>query len=1138
MNTTRICPDCRKPLAPNAPDGLCPACLMKAGAGTGVDIGPDSRDESRRTSFVAPSPEEVARLFPELEILGFIGQGGMGAVYKARQKALDRVVALKILPPGIGGDPAFAQRFTREAKALAKLNHPGIVTLYEFGQADGLFYFLMEFVDGVNLRHLLEAGRLSPREALAIVPQICDALQYAHDHGIVHRDIKPENILLDRRGHVKVADFGLAKLVGTEGELSAAGGGAAGSIALTEVGKVMGTPQYMAPEQREHPAEVDHRADIYSLGVVFYQMLTGELPGRPIEPPSHTVRVDVRLDEVVLRALERQPERRYQHAGQLKTAVETIGQSCPPADGSPQPADWRTWSPFQSRQVRDICDHMTEAERREWTLRGALFGIWNAATFFVPWGIALFVPKPLNWIFAPIVLLVGLAFYPLWRRITREFLASTIWARQQGIAPESLPMGPHSILVGRRSGRAVIHWPGVLLVFVLMLAVAEGGVIAFSTILTGTIDSRAVGIAYLFVLIIAGVLVRGGMRTPVQQLTGLDGPDDATCVPPGNPPLFVEHTGRRGVATAQKHPRKARLYRLAGVLSLFSGLLWCLAPLVGGGTWPCLASGMLSVCLAIVLLSLGRRAERAAFAGDKTALASGRSRAAWPWIVAAVGVVLLVPAMGIGYLLLSYSPTERIVRRESPNRVLEVRCEGPKAYVQAELDDRHDLHLFIGNDALGWSAQQTGSTSVTATVEASSQIKMEDGSMGRGLIFQAWGSRHYIAISPEGPVPHGEVVFRTNPMITQKDGTFTFADIRQANGMLIPVSIRVRPASGGSSKSWSFGPVIERVIAAPDADDQGLVFFDLETGKSVKPPFPLMFHPNQGPAFVELTPELKQWIKARDVDLLLHLGEKTWDMMTLEMQERFAGKVKEWETVSADKVMEVFAKKDAEHVVLGHSYGNRFGSFNAFRTRTNTMGVYQFEGVDNATRRGARLRYKLVRPPTSSPGRQVAQGRQTEDPEDTSVVASRVTSSGSSSASQAARLALQQAQANVVAAKARYENGMAGLSELQAAQLARDLAEAEMSGNTAEIPRIKLRFAQEQLVQTEARFKVGKASQAELGQAKLAKDLAEARLAGDEKAESSARKKDGQSALETTTAPVSGNDAGPGRPGVTGPGAF
>src|SRR5512147_1561296 len=203
---SNICPRCGAKLPAGVLDGFCAACLMKQGAA-------DSETQPRQPRFQAPPLDEVARLFPQLEILGFVGQGGMGAVYKARQKALDRVVALKILPPGIGKDPAFAERFTREAKALARLNHPGVVTLYEFGQADGLFFFLMEFVDGVNLRQLLEAGRLSPREALAIVPQICDALQYAHDQGIVHRDIKPENILLDRRGRVKVADFGLAKLV-------------------------------------------------------------------------------------------------------------------------------------------------------------------------------------------------------------------------------------------------------------------------------------------------------------------------------------------------------------------------------------------------------------------------------------------------------------------------------------------------------------------------------------------------------------------------------------------------------------------------------------------------------------------------------------------------------------------------------------------------------------------------------------------------------------------------------------------------------------------------------------------------------------------------------------------------------------
>jgi predicted Ser/Thr protein kinase len=338
MNEKKPCPKCGAPVPADAPEGLCPRCL-----GT-LNLEPETvLTGAEAASASAPPPAaELGPLFPQLELLGLIGRGGMGMVYKARQKELDRIVALKVLPPGIGSDPAFAERFTREAKALARLNHPGIVTVYDFGRANGLFYFLMEFVDGVSLRQLMNASRISPREALAIVPQICDALQYAHDQGIVHRDIKPENILLDRQGRVKVADFGLAKLVGERGragsplpdEGAQADDGAhevpRPTYALTEAGKIMGTPQYMAPEQAEHPCDVDHRADIYALGVVFYQMLTGELPDKRIEPPSKKVHVDVRLDEVVLRALEVDPERRYQQASQVKSDVETITQSPAP----------------------------------------------------------------------------------------------------------------------------------------------------------------------------------------------------------------------------------------------------------------------------------------------------------------------------------------------------------------------------------------------------------------------------------------------------------------------------------------------------------------------------------------------------------------------------------------------------------------------------------------------------------------------------------------------------------------------------------------------------------------------------------------------------------------------------------------
>jgi serine/threonine protein kinase len=342
----KLCRNCQAPLAADAPQGLCPACLMKVAMATGTVGGQE------KPGFTPPSIEELARKFPQLEVIELIGRGGMGAVYKARQKELDRIVALKILPPGIGDDAAFAERFSREAKALARLNHPGIISIHDFGRADGLYFFVMEFVDGVNLRQLLANGRVSPREALAIVPQICDALQFAHDQGIVHRDIKPENILLDRRGRVKVADFGLAKLVEAElpltptlspsdGERGSGSPDEKKTPALTDAGKVMGTPAYMAPEQIEHPAQVDHRADIYALGVVFYQMLTGELPGKAMEPPSKKVRVDVRLDEVVLRALDKEPELRFQQVSEVKTAVENISSE----QAQELPATTKAWSP-------------------------------------------------------------------------------------------------------------------------------------------------------------------------------------------------------------------------------------------------------------------------------------------------------------------------------------------------------------------------------------------------------------------------------------------------------------------------------------------------------------------------------------------------------------------------------------------------------------------------------------------------------------------------------------------------------------------------------------------------------------------------------------------------------------------------
>ncbi|HWX21436.1 MAG TPA: protein kinase [Candidatus Binatia bacterium] len=305
------CPKCGGPIPAEAPQGLCPKCLLQQACV------PTETGKSEPAKSAPPTSEELSVAFPQLEILGLIGQGGMGFVFKARQPKLERFVALKILPASLAADPAFAERFTREGRMLARLNHPNIVAIHDFGQANGFFYLLMEFVDGVNLRQAMKVGRFTPAQALSVVPKICEALQFAHNEGILHRDIKPENILLDTKGRVKIADFGIAKLLGEPHS----------DASLTASGATLGTPHYMAPEQLEHPQDVDQRADIYSLGVVLYEMLTGELPIGRFAPPSEKSSVDPRMDEVVLHTLEKERERRTKSADEVKTQVETIAGS-------------------------------------------------------------------------------------------------------------------------------------------------------------------------------------------------------------------------------------------------------------------------------------------------------------------------------------------------------------------------------------------------------------------------------------------------------------------------------------------------------------------------------------------------------------------------------------------------------------------------------------------------------------------------------------------------------------------------------------------------------------------------------------------------------------------------------------------
>jgi hypothetical protein len=348
----------------------------------------------------------------------------MGVVYKAKQKQLDRLVAVKLVRPDLCDDPVFAERFTREARAMARLTHPAIINVFDFGQRENFYFFIMEFVDGANLRQLVRSRELDSTAAMAVVPQICEALQYAHDKGIVHRDIKPENIMLDRSGRVKIADFGLAKLVKPQPD----------DFTLTGTKQVMGTPHYMAPEQFEHPLEVNHRADIYSVGVVIYEILTGELPRGRFAPPSERVQVDVRLDEIVLRALEKEPERRYQQVTEIKTELEGVSAT---SAGPTAASSTKT----QDASPEGIRFNLKNLRIPAWGLIAS--SIIDVVTFAVCLLASMFVPQPAAAAFVVFLHVVGFFVYVGAREMQRR--GSYRWA----VAASVLAMIPS-------------HWGAVL----------------------------------------------------------------------------------------------------------------------------------------------------------------------------------------------------------------------------------------------------------------------------------------------------------------------------------------------------------------------------------------------------------------------------------------------------------------------------------------------------------------------------------------------------------------------------------------------------------------------------------------------------------------------------------------------------
>lgn len=300
------CPACDSPLQSDAVGGLCPCCLLK---------------HAMTDEVVASSPDEheivrIQGLFPELEIEGLAGEGGMGTVYRTRQPRLGRRVALKVLAKGrmSGVRDDFGLRFEREAKTLAALSHPNVVAVHDFGERDGLWYLLMEHVEGSDLRRTLARGKLPLNEALEIFLQVCEGLQAAHARGVVHRDLKPANILIGDDGRARLADFGLAKRFQADGQAVASN--------LTVSGVSMGTAVYAAPEQMKDPENCDHRADLFSLGVLLYELLTGDRPSGAFRRPSDkSSEVDPRLDAVVMRAMDEEPARRFQDVDEFRDSV-------------------------------------------------------------------------------------------------------------------------------------------------------------------------------------------------------------------------------------------------------------------------------------------------------------------------------------------------------------------------------------------------------------------------------------------------------------------------------------------------------------------------------------------------------------------------------------------------------------------------------------------------------------------------------------------------------------------------------------------------------------------------------------------------------------------------------------------------
>src|SRR6478672_9101987 len=337
IRVIRICRNCGAKILSDAPEGLCTGCVLEAAIGVSADVAAGVGDLGRvadvrgENANAAPKNKKSARaaeLLGELgdyELLEEIGRGGQGVVFRARQKSLNRIVALKVIKLGQWASKVHLRRFRLEAEAAARLEHPGIVPIHEVGERDGSCYFSMKFIEGGQLDEVTRRHPMPPRRAVELIAKVSRTVHYAHEHGILHRDIKPGNILLDAKGEPHLTDFGLARLVESESS-------------VTHTLDVLGTPSYMAPEQAAgNNAAVGSVTDVYGLGAVLYQLLTGHPPfacgttyetiklvldTEPRQPRLLNPKIDRDLSTICLKSLEKDPKRRYPSALALAEDLE------------------------------------------------------------------------------------------------------------------------------------------------------------------------------------------------------------------------------------------------------------------------------------------------------------------------------------------------------------------------------------------------------------------------------------------------------------------------------------------------------------------------------------------------------------------------------------------------------------------------------------------------------------------------------------------------------------------------------------------------------------------------------------------------------------------------------------------------